>query len=172
MRSMMRSLNIFQYDTKIHTDIICALLYLSLSIWRDSIWIWNRFGFNHVFSIGLKFQYDMKIQNWWQYFYLTNQIVGVQIVLSASDRRSKWSILCKQKIFSRWLRFQTGLIFSTLLYILCCCRFVFILNVHTILPFLDQSIYDGMNKNIKEDRIKIIDGKSCSSVIFCCMTLR
>ena len=41
-----------------------------------------------------------------------------------------------------------------------------------ILPLLDQSIYDGLNKDIKEEHTKIIDGKWCSSVIFCCMAVR
>ena len=90
------------------------------------------------------------------------------------------NILCKQNIFATGLRFQTGLISVwvlckqplTLLYILCCCRFVCTLNVHTILLLLDQSIYDGLNKDIKEEHIHIIDGKRCSSVIFCCMAVR
>ena len=46
------------------------------------------------------------------------------------------------------------------------------LNVHTILLLLDQNIYDGMGKDIKEEHMKIIDGKRCSSVIFCCMAVR
>ena len=79
----------------------------------------------------------------------------------------------RKKIFATGLRFQTGLISVwvlckqslTLLYILCCCRFVHTLNVHTILLLLDQGIYDGMNKDIKEEHIQIMDGKRCSSVI-------
>ena len=67
-------------------------------------------------------------------------------------------VLCKQPL--------------TLLYILFCCCFVCTLNVHTIFPLLDQSIYDDMNKDIKEGHIKIIDGKRCSSVTFCCMAVR
>ena len=67
-------------------------------------------------------------------------------------------VLCKQPL--------------TLLYLLCCCRFVCTLNVHTILPLLDQNIYDSMDKDIKEEHMKIIDGNSCSSVIFCCMAVR
>ena len=38
--------------------------------------------------------------------------------------------------------------------LLCCCRFVYTLNVPTILPLLDRSIYDGMNKDIKEEHIR------------------
>lgn len=44
-------------------------------------------------------------------------------------------------------------------------------NVYTVLPLLDQSICNGMNKDIKEIYIQMIDGKMCFSVIFCYMTV-
>ena len=86
----------------------------------------------------------------------------------------------KKNIFATGLRFQTGLISvwvlwkqpQTLLYIICCCRFVCTSDVHTILLLLDQSINDGMNKDIKEEHIQIINGNGCSSVIFSRMAVR
>lgn len=49
--------------------------------------------------------------------------------------------------------------------------FVLCALIYMVLPFLDKSNFDGMNKDIKEDYIQIIDGKRCFSVISCCMTV-
>ena len=167
----MRSWNMFQYNAKIHTNIICALA-ITVHMMRSCLnleSIWFQSGLPHRFEISIWFE-NLELMTmllsdcgsttcalcFWcktvvKYFIWTKNISNGIEISNRFDFSSSFMQTASKFIFF--------------------AAFVLCALIYTVLPFLDKSNFDGMNKDIKEEYIQIIDGKRCFSVISCCMTV-